>query len=134
MSHQSSPAPTPLAVSKLTDGTMDVPIVAAATPFGAAYHITVRMAGGLETGANDPVAGRYFLVRCGASSLEERLQNWQMYLRKPLFVAAVRSGGDAGDEWTLHIPDGRPYRYGIPGHDAHWLEELAYPLVRIRRS
>jgi len=35
---------------------------------------------------------------------------------------------------TLHIPDGRPYRYGIPGHDAHWLEELAYPLVRIRRS
>lgn len=33
---------------------------------------------------------------------------------------------------TLHIPDGRPYRYGVPGHDAHWLEELAYPLVRIK--
>jgi len=32
---------------------------------------------------------------------------------------------------TLHIPEGRPYRYGIPGHDAHWLEELAYPLVRV---
>jgi sterol desaturase/sphingolipid hydroxylase (fatty acid hydroxylase superfamily) len=32
---------------------------------------------------------------------------------------------------TLHIPDGRPYRYGIPGHDAHLLEELLYPLVRI---
>jgi len=32
---------------------------------------------------------------------------------------------------TLHIPEGRPYRYGLPGHDAHWLEELAYPLVRI---
>lgn len=32
---------------------------------------------------------------------------------------------------TLHIPEGRPYRYGIPGHNAHWLEELAYPLVRI---
>lgn len=32
---------------------------------------------------------------------------------------------------TLHIPEGRPYRYGIPGHDAHWLEELAYPLVRM---
>lgn len=31
---------------------------------------------------------------------------------------------------TLHIPSGRPYRYGLPGHDAHWLEELAYPLVR----
>jgi len=31
---------------------------------------------------------------------------------------------------TLHIPEGRPYRYGVPGHDAHWLEELAYPLYR----
>lgn len=30
---------------------------------------------------------------------------------------------------TLHIPDGRPWRYGIPGTNAHWLEELAYPLV-----
>jgi sterol desaturase/sphingolipid hydroxylase (fatty acid hydroxylase superfamily) len=34
---------------------------------------------------------------------------------------------------TLHIPDGRPYRYGLPGHHAHWLEELAYPLVKIGR-
>jgi len=32
---------------------------------------------------------------------------------------------------TLHIPEGRPWKYGIPGHDAHWLEELAYPLVRM---
>jgi sterol desaturase/sphingolipid hydroxylase (fatty acid hydroxylase superfamily) len=32
---------------------------------------------------------------------------------------------------TLHIPEGRPHRYGIPGHDAHLLEELLYPLVRI---
>lgn len=32
---------------------------------------------------------------------------------------------------TLHIPDGRPYRYGVPGHNAHWVEELFYPLVRI---
>ncbi len=32
---------------------------------------------------------------------------------------------------TLHIPDGRPWRYGIPGPNAHWLEELAYPLVQL---
>lgn len=32
---------------------------------------------------------------------------------------------------TLHIPEGRPHRYGIPGHDAPLLEELLYPLVRI---
>jgi sterol desaturase/sphingolipid hydroxylase (fatty acid hydroxylase superfamily) len=35
---------------------------------------------------------------------------------------------------TLQIPDGRPYRYGLPGHDAHWLEELAYPLIRMGKS
>jgi len=35
---------------------------------------------------------------------------------------------------TLHIPEGRPYRYGLPGHNAHWLEELAYPLVRMRQT
>lgn len=32
---------------------------------------------------------------------------------------------------TLHIPEGRPWKYGIPGPNAHWLEELFYPFVRI---
>lgn len=35
---------------------------------------------------------------------------------------------------TLHIPEGRPSHYGLPGKDAHWLEELFYPLVRIRKK
>jgi sterol desaturase/sphingolipid hydroxylase (fatty acid hydroxylase superfamily) len=35
---------------------------------------------------------------------------------------------------TLHIPEGRPSRYGVPGDDVHWLEELCYPLVRMARS
>jgi sterol desaturase/sphingolipid hydroxylase (fatty acid hydroxylase superfamily) len=33
---------------------------------------------------------------------------------------------------TLHIPQGRPQRYGVPGKDPHWAEELFYPLVRAR--
>lgn len=32
---------------------------------------------------------------------------------------------------TLHIPEGRPSRYGLPGHEAHWLEELFYPAVQL---
>lgn len=32
---------------------------------------------------------------------------------------------------TLHIPQGRPHRYGLPGDNAHWAEEVFYPLVRI---
>lgn len=35
---------------------------------------------------------------------------------------------------TLRIPDGRPARYGLPGHDVHWLEELLYPLVRMKKK
>lgn len=30
---------------------------------------------------------------------------------------------------TLHIPEGRPSRYGLPGPNPHWTEELFYPLV-----
>lgn len=32
---------------------------------------------------------------------------------------------------TMHIPKGRPWRYGIPGAQPHWAEEIFYPLVRI---
>jgi sterol desaturase/sphingolipid hydroxylase (fatty acid hydroxylase superfamily) len=35
---------------------------------------------------------------------------------------------------TLLIPSGRPSRYGLPGHDAHWLEELLYPAIRVGRA
>lgn len=35
-------------------------------------------------------AGRYFLARCGAQTAEERLHNWQIYLRRPLYVGHYR--------------------------------------------
>lgn len=35
---------------------------------------------------------------------------------------------------TLHIPEGRPWRYGVPGPQPHWAEEIAYPLVRARKA
>lgn len=31
---------------------------------------------------------------------------------------------------TLHIPNGRPAKYGLPGPQAHWAEEIFYPIVR----
>lgn len=33
---------------------------------------------------------------------------------------------------TMHIPEGRPWRYGLPGAQPHWAEEVFYPLVQIR--
>lgn len=29
---------------------------------------------------------------------------------------------------TLHIPEGRPSRYGVPGENPHWAEEAFFPL------
>ncbi len=31
---------------------------------------------------------------------------------------------------TLHIPQGRPAKYGIMGREKHWLEEIIFPLYR----
>lgn len=31
---------------------------------------------------------------------------------------------------THHIPEGRPARYGLPGPEPHWAEEVFYPLIR----
>ena len=36
---------------------------------------------------------------------------------------------------TLHIPEGRPSRYGVPGEEPHWTEEAFYPLnLLVRKS
>ena len=35
---------------------------------------------------------------------------------------------------TLYIPKGRPFRYGIPGPDVHWAEEVFYPLIQIHEK
>lgn len=30
---------------------------------------------------------------------------------------------------TLHIPAGRPWRYGLPGGEHHWVRQMLFPLV-----
>ncbi|MEY4239010.1 MAG: hypothetical protein RL339_1611 [Pseudomonadota bacterium] len=30
---------------------------------------------------------------------------------------------------TLHVPEGRPWRYGLPGGEHHWARQLLFPLV-----
>lgn len=30
---------------------------------------------------------------------------------------------------TLHIPQGRPWRYGLPGGEHHWLRQMIFPLI-----
>ncbi len=33
---------------------------------------------------------------------------------------------------TLHLPEGKPSHYGLPGPNAAWTEEVFYPLVQVR--
>lgn len=44
-------------------------------------------------------AGRFVLARCGAQSELERAEQWSIYLRRPLFVAA--RGRPDGDDWAV---------------------------------
>ncbi|MEN9717158.1 MAG: hypothetical protein RIQ99_36 [Pseudomonadota bacterium] len=30
---------------------------------------------------------------------------------------------------TLHVPEGRPWRYGLPGGEHHWVRQLLFPLI-----
>lgn len=30
---------------------------------------------------------------------------------------------------TLHVPKGRPWRYGLPGGEHHWLRQMLFPLL-----
>ncbi|MFN8494174.1 MAG: hypothetical protein U0350_41630 [Caldilineaceae bacterium] len=89
------------------DGTWDATIAAPLLPLTGASLFTVRLPAGLAQGI---MSGRYFLARCGAQTLEEREQHWQIYLRRPLFVATQRQGKredqaeDKDETWELLLP------------------------------
>lgn len=35
---------------------------------------------------------------------------------------------------TLHVPEGRPWRYGVPGGEHHWLRQMLFPLVPLGKA
>jgi sterol desaturase/sphingolipid hydroxylase (fatty acid hydroxylase superfamily) len=35
---------------------------------------------------------------------------------------------------TLHIPEGRPWRYGVPGPEPFWAEDVFFPIVRSKSA
>jgi dihydroorotate dehydrogenase electron transfer subunit len=62
-------------------------------------------------------SGCYFLARCGAQTDLERAENWQMYLRRPLFVAMPAGGADENGCWEFALASDT-----MPGD--RWLGEL----------
>lgn len=94
------------------DGTRTGVIAAPPRLLNGSALLAVRLPGGLATAG---VNGRYLLARCGVHSEEERWQNWQIYLRRPLFGVQVRPGlaAEEGDMWECHLPltDDPGYRW-----------------------
>lgn len=83
------------------DGTLDAEIIKVGCA-GDGVQITAALPAGL---APPLPAGRYFLVRCGAQSREERLSAWSIYARRALFAARVTRLDADRDAWTLHAQD-----------------------------
>jgi dihydroorotate dehydrogenase electron transfer subunit len=111
--------------TQLTDGTLTAQVLTPAYPFGGARLLTLALPTTVDPMGS---SGRYFLARCGAQSELERAEGWQIYFRRPLFVAFAEQipppSPDAMEEtppihrWALIVPPGAD-----PG--AQWLAELS---------
>lgn len=102
------------------DGTLTALVVEPVAVSGAPAMLTCVLP---ARSIASPVAGRYFLARCGAQSEWERAENWQTYFRRPLFAAGrprpsqewpgaevwcliVPPGDDPGYRWLAHLGAG----------------------------
>jgi dihydroorotate dehydrogenase electron transfer subunit len=105
-----------LSLFPAAEGSIDSIVTGQARNFGEAHLLPVAVPAALS---GELCAGRYLLARCGAQSPTERLNQWQIYLRRALFVSQTPSpaAGDAPGECWLAIP---------PGEDAGhvWLRQL----------
>ncbi|CAN5724033.1 hypothetical protein BH10CHL1_BH10CHL1_44560 [soil metagenome] len=110
-----------------SDGTVTAIIATPPRRLHGATLLALQMPAHLAQGM---VGGRYFLARCGAQTLLEREEQWQIYLRQPLFVASrgrvkLEQAEDQTDEksraheiWELILPDSQ-----TPGY--RWLAAQA---------
>lgn len=104
------------------DGTITGWVLEAPRLLAGQSVLTLALPAGLP---NARVAGRYFLARCGATSAAERAEQWETYLRRPLFAVsrgplhpdAAREFG-AHECWQMAAP-----LTGDPGYG--WLRGLA---------
>jgi len=95
---------TPLPIpSTNPDGTRTAVVAALARRLTASAMLALQVPGGLATAG---VNGRYFLARCGGQNAADHWQDWQIYLRRPLFGVRRQPGltKEAGDRWELHVP------------------------------
>lgn len=80
---------------------------------------------------SDTIAGKYYLARCGVQTDFERLHNWGIYFRRPLFISSYRQlpSGDSdsqlanGDRAILQVTiPYEPFIRTIEG--VHWGQDI----------
>ncbi|MFN8445281.1 MAG: hypothetical protein U0175_31120 [Caldilineaceae bacterium] len=86
------------------DGTITAVVAESAETVGNGSLLRLHLP---ITTASALISGRYFLARCGGESQAERFEQWQFYLRKPLFAVAHRpTSQDDGmpvAEWSFYL-------------------------------
>jgi dihydroorotate dehydrogenase electron transfer subunit len=102
------------------DGTVTAIVAAPPRPLHGASLLSLQMPTNLAQGI---LGGRYFLARCGAQTALEREEQWQIYLRRPLFVASrgrmkVEQAQEDEDKdahaytiWEMILPDSQDPGY-----------------------
>lgn len=76
------------------DFTLTAAIVQPVALLGDALLLTLALPAGQVQGLH---SGRYVLARCGAQTLTERNEGWQVYFRRPLFFGALAGAQQAGE-------------------------------------
>jgi len=123
------------APERATDGTLDAVVRPTPARFSGLNVLQLALPPGLIQGT---MAGRYFLARCGAQTQVERMRNWSIYARRPLFVVRARSQSESGwkgqsadgDAWVLALPTASndPGYAWLAGLDADETVNLLGPL------
>jgi dihydroorotate dehydrogenase electron transfer subunit len=125
------------------DGTLTAVIVDAAVATHGMSALAVALPAGLPSAHS---AGRYFLLRCGAQTVQERAEQWSIYLRRPLFVAGRPRpeqpepgqdlwqlcwppADDPGYRWLAAMPAGQPLNLIGPLGNGFALESPARRLL-----
>ncbi len=93
------------------DGTITGWVTEAPRAFAGQTVLTLALPAGLP---HARVSGRYFLARCGAHSAAARDDQWEIYLRRPLFGVArtplrdppIGERSAQHDRWLVAVPPG----------------------------
>jgi dihydroorotate dehydrogenase electron transfer subunit len=82
----------------LDDGTIDAVVLQPPPPLETTRLMALAIP---PVGPDAPVAGRYWLARCGAATPLERAEFWSFVLRRPLFLTTVHTVWEERNEQSI---------------------------------